>query len=503
MIGAMSSQSESGQGFCTDDMSEVELSHHGRTSSISEGDEKSGDMADYDDGPREKAGRQYSMGDMSDVALSVIGQPKVVSDLETADSTADHDHDRDNDNIATATDATPMSRQWGRVALTHCLLPVFVIYGALSIGRDVYGAMQSSADAGQRTINDSTGGEPFDGHVSRGDVHMGYSHRIKSAIYPPAAERESLKGILANIADVSAPADAQNDVAFFWIVGNINTRLLDLFSQCMPISMAMPSEIQGPEPSFNRVDPPNGGFGTHLDLNMESLESVKFAYDHSIVSNTDVNLIASPHLIEAAGLFTQTHKGRIFGLFPNVIAMLNSSYRYLTSHGLFTGTITDFLNSDHVLANNYITRLLSGRWKDEDVLTDEDYEYAENIFRTKFFLLPNAGQRELVEKMVDVFQWNKLSIPCIYEPAANGGVAPERVKRNRPPKTEEELEIERIIEERNAYDFRLFLVAQENILNVNVTTEHVDHTNDMKGLGGALSTVGTLVRYGIFKRGMD
>mmetsp|Transcript_17654 Transcript_17654/g.21980 ORF Transcript_17654/g.21980 Transcript_17654/m.21980 type:complete len:503 (-) Transcript_17654:276-1784(-) len=488
MLGEMSSasESESRREYSTDDMSEVELSHHG----------KQGDPT----------GRQSSIGDMSEVALSVVGKPEVIHDLETADGTAgettvDHEEDSDDDgddNIAVS-EATPMSRQWGRLALTHCFLPMFIIYGALSIGRDVYGAM---SNAKYHTINDSTG-EDFDGHVSRGDVHMGYSHRIKSALYPPAAERESMKGILANVADVSAPADPINDVAFFWITENMPAKLISLFSQCMPISMAIPSVIQGPEPSFNRVDPPDGGFGTNLDLNMGSLESVKFAYDHHIVSNTDVNLIASPHLIEAIGLYTSTHKARIFGLFPNVFAMIGSSYKYLSLQGLFNGTMLDFLASDHVLANNYITRLLSGRWEDQDVLTDEDYEYAEAIFREKFFMVPNAGQRELVEKMVDVFDWNKLSIPCIYEPAADGGEAIERARPSPKPKTEEELEIERLIEERNAYDNRLFLVAQENLLNVNITTEHVDHTNDIKGLAGALSTIGSIVRYGVFKRGID
>lgn len=392
-------------------------------------------------------------------------------------------------------------RNWPKTVMTHFVAPVLIIYGTLSVGRDIYSVAQARSDSRSgmsmsKATSQDAEHQLFDGHVAISKARTGVSYRVKAYLNPAATEEVTMDGVMANIADVASPVDAEKEVPFFWIVENMAQHIVTQFMMCMSMNMALPLDEVGKGPSFDMMPGAlDEYYGSNINVNMGNLESIQYAQDNKMMKNTDVGFVASPHLVETASLFNSKRKGRIFGLFPNIIGKVQGNFYDLQKNGYYNGTLLDFVRSDHVLANNYITRILSARWRDDEPVTEEDFQKAIVLLKTKFVLVTNASQRLLIEKLVDIYGWNKLSVACIYPPPLlRDANKPKKRHAPRDPPDEEQLEIERIIAERNYYDVQLFEIAkQSGSYLTNPNTPVVDHT--VKGGNGVLNGLGVLLKF--------
>ena len=117
------------------------------------------------------------------------------------------------------------------------------------------------------------------------------------------------------------------------------------------------------------------------------------------------------------------------------------SYGYLMRHGMFAGSFIQFVSSNHVLANNYLTRILSGKWGGVEELTESDLLKAVDVIKQKFLIVRFADHRKIIEYLIQNKEWSEnaqVSLDCMYPPTSDWGSNPKPEPPS-PPKTEEEI----------------------------------------------------------------
>ena len=152
---------------------------------------------------------------------------------------------------------------------------------------------------------------------------------------------------------------------------------------------------------------------------------------------------------------------------PNTKIRIGMSYQYLTLKGLLQGgSSLEFVSSSHVLANNYLTHILSGKGGGVEDLTEDDLNTAIQILKEKFIVARWADKRKVAKYVVQNEGWDPRGFKeCIYPPenpySKEAAIASQNTPPPPPPpKTAEELAIEAAISLRNSWDNRPFEIMQ-------------------------------------------
>ena len=155
---------------------------------------------------------------------------------------------------------------------------------------------------------------------------------------------------------------------------------------------------------------------------------------------------------------------------PNTAARVNMSYNYLQNKGLFQGSFLEFVSSKHILANNYLTHVLSGKWRGVTTLTEEDLITAVNTLKKKFIVARWADNRKIVQYLMQNEQWDESGYQCMYPPENPYSQEAAQAAQSQPPppppeKTAEEIASEAAISMHNYWDDRLFDLINEQSSN--------------------------------------
>ncbi|KAL7519149.1 hypothetical protein ACHAWX_003942 [Stephanocyclus meneghinianus] len=217
--------------------------------------------------------------------------------------------------------------------------------------------------------------------------------------------------------------------------------------------------------------------------NVKSTNATAFS---STLASNQIQLLVSPFLPEiASGLFAPPTdidnsegpppKARIHSI------MLPTSNRIRAYHQMYTskggsGTFLEFITSSSIFVNNYITRILSGQWIEGTPVTAMHLEVAKNVVSRKIHLWPNRGVQDMIAFWAKMYRWQEEAVhfwestmqnfpqhlenelptglACMFPPPDPNHPPPVHVPP--PAPTDLEVEINRILTDRNALDDQLF-----------------------------------------------
>jgi hypothetical protein len=344
---------------------------------------------------------------------------------------------------------------------------VFALIGVVNVSRDVKSYSQNerftqqnidSAVEDPALLTKNRNYNTFDGHIMKG---------LTNTVSPfkklfSSANEMNINKIMENIADADSYRDT--DVPFYWEVGGTGD-LSSRLCECFPINMAssLGSDVGNPEEGNRLEHLETGGKCELYNVNLGTEFGLARANKFGLIENEFPDFISSPFLPEVASLFTNEKKGRLIIAVPNTMARLKMSYDYLRKKEPYEGTFLEFVKSNHVLANNYLTHSLSGNWEGIGELTEEDFVTAQKILKEKFTVARWADQRKIVDYLVKNGQdkWSKDGYDCMYPPENDYSKESAVAAQNRdmppiPKKTSEEIEIENAVQLRNKWDEQMF-----------------------------------------------
>jgi hypothetical protein len=203
----------------------------------------------------------------------------------------------------------------------------------------------------------------------------------------------------------------------------------------------------------------------------------------SKLASQQINLIVSPFL--SSELFSSNDntspeisppKAKVHAI------MLPTGHRLRAYHHLHvikggTKSFLEFITSPTILANNHVTRVLSRQEDINEPVTDMHLDIAKSVISRKIHMWPNRGVQDMLSLWANLYGWQEgalqirdqllsqqmqqsnhemvLGMECVFPPP-DPNLPPQVQTPPREP-TDLEVEINRVIAERNALDDRLFL----------------------------------------------
>eukprot|EP00561_Arcocellulus_cornucervis_P012999 CAMPEP_0185803604 /NCGR_PEP_ID=MMETSP1322-20130828/2744_1 /TAXON_ID=265543 /ORGANISM="Minutocellus polymorphus, Strain RCC2270" /LENGTH=501 /DNA_ID=CAMNT_0028499511 /DNA_START=139 /DNA_END=1644 /DNA_ORIENTATION=+ len=295
---------------------------------------------------------------------------------------------------------------------------------------------------------------------------------------------------LSSVVSPHAPYKPANQIALLWTPGAPNDGfLVNKIRQCVDgVVQASYLGRTGAEESSGTTggdheerpisvvgggdgDGSGDGRGRYVDVDMSTLHGLQRAKDHNLVDSGLADVVISPFLPEILDLFDSTssathHRPRLFLLLQDVKARLRASYTYLHGQSIFPGSYLEFISSNHILANDYLVRMLSGKWDvavyPPESLTQEDLHIAVQELQTKFSVGVMRHVQPYLEHMVDLLGWQPTQpgaeniVGCMFPTAAYDEAHPPSYPQSKPPdETAMETQMREIIRNRNSWDMRL------------------------------------------------
>jgi len=197
-----------------------------------------------------------------------------------------------------------------------------------------------------------------------------------------------------------------------------------------------------------------------------SLDAIKQARETKLADQTGIDMLISPFLHEAATIFTEEHKGRLFALFRHPIEReISHFYRMkysrtpsVESTGTADMTLQDYVNSS-LMHNNYLTRFLVH--KKTGALSREDLDHAKAILHQKCLILLTERMDESINRMKQYFGWEEEgNIPDAEWTCVNNLIYKNGAKHSY-PSVDESSEVWQILSKHNFYDIQLFDYAKD------------------------------------------
>ena len=180
--------------------------------------------------------------------------------------------------------------------------------------------------------------------------------------------------------------------------------------------------------------------------------------DQNLVDSGLADVIISPFLPEVLDLFFSTnHRPRLMIVLQDTKARIKASYTYLHGRGLFHGSYLEFISSEHILVNDYLVRMLSGKWDVSVELTHDDLHVAVQELQSKFHVGVQRHIRTYMEQMVGVFGWNPPHadvVDCMF-PAKFDEAHQPAYPQPKPDETELETQMREIVRNKNRWDVQL------------------------------------------------
>ncbi len=294
----------------------------------------------------------------------------------------------------------------------------------------------------------------FDGHISAQQTRSINIFQKLLGVEPYGGVK-TITSLLQNVADSSTPY-SKEDIPFYWEVAGFGQLASDI-CKCFPIKIAASfgDNKAGNHEALETINV-EGKACQGYNANLGNHDGTLRAKNLGMFKEVIPDFVSSPFLPEIASLFTSEHKGRIYASIPNTNARITWSYSYLKSKGLIEGSILEYVSSDHVLVNNYLTHMLSGKWGGVQELTEEDLALAIKTLREKFVVTSWAYNRKIVQQIMKNEGWDQNRYECMYPPESPySKQAQSQPRPAPPPKSAEEIATEAAIALHNRWDNRL------------------------------------------------
>ena len=213
-----------------------------------------------------------------------------------------------------------------------------------------------------------------------------------------------LPALFEGFADVDQPYNKQSDLPFFWHVPRTGgTTMNDILVDCLQLTVASNSGVfegHGDDVELQVVHFDRRY--NYVNVDLSTMEGIERAKKLSMVSSGIANVAVSSLLYEAAAMFSEINKGRMFALFRHPVERAVSLFHYLQDTqwrrsstknlDLANIKIEEFFKGG-LAENNWMTRFLSNQLT-KGQLEESDLDLAKEVLRRKCLvgLLKEKGQ---------------------------------------------------------------------------------------------------------------
>mmetsp|Transcript_13510 Transcript_13510/g.38656 ORF Transcript_13510/g.38656 Transcript_13510/m.38656 type:complete len:475 (+) Transcript_13510:240-1664(+) len=205
--------------------------------------------------------------------------------------------------------------------------------------------------------------------------------------------------------------------------------------------------------------------GRYVDVDMSTLHGVQRARDQNLVDSGLTDIIISPFLPEILDLFTSAsntnhHQPRLLIVLQDTKARIKASYTYLHGQNLLHASYLEFISSPHILVNDYLVRMLSGRWDVTVELTKDDLHVAVQGLQSKFHVGVQRHVQPYMAQMVELFGWQSPSphedvVDCMFPVKFDEARQPPYPQPKPADETELETQMREIVHHKNRWDVQL------------------------------------------------
>ena len=261
------------------------------------------------------------------------------------------------------------------------------------------------------------------------------------------------------------------DVPYLWTPPYAGGAALeDMVGQCLNLVVAAQRGAVEDRESYSQLRVVTVLGRKYLNVDLFTSHGIRRAADLGLAGSGMADLVISPLLGEALGLFSPSHRGRLLVIVRHPVDRELAMFRYLramrrrgvTTKDELPSSVSAFASSDFVSAN-WMTRSLVGKRKGESV-TSRDVETAKEVLRRKALVglyedLPGAARR-----YGRYFGWDggaafgEGTVSCL-EGAAGDGADADAVGAD-DPDAREGSDAWRELERRNGLDVELYLYAR-------------------------------------------
>ena len=301
--------------------------------------------------------------------------------------------------------SNPYSEKGGN----RCIVNVFIICTLFVIMTATIVLVRMPSDD-EPNIKGNLNGEQvlMDEKVEQGisdnfDINQNMNRFIEGATNKRHIGME-LPALLEGFADVDQPYNKQSDLPFFWHVPRTGgTTMNDILVDCLQLTVASNSGVfegHGDDVELQVVHFDRRY--NYVNVDLSTFEGIERAKKLSMVSSGIANVAVSSLLYEAATMFSQINKGRLFALFRHPVERAVSLFHYLQDTqwrrsstknlDLANIKIEEFFKGG-LAENNWMTRFLSNQLT-KGQLEESDLDLAKEVLRRKCLvgLLKEKGQ---------------------------------------------------------------------------------------------------------------
>jgi hypothetical protein len=294
-------------------------------------------------------------------------------------------------------------------------------------------------------------------------------------VAPPPISIEASMELLNNYKDTSEP-HSQNDVPlFFHIPKSGGSTVKDIIGACHRFTLASEFGIRDGHINdtelkvvYPKLGIPGASKSPFVNIDSTTPQGIQRAIEMGFpASNHLADVVVTPYLYEANGLFTSTSKGRMFAVFRHPIERSLSLFYYLQyadweptfQPELQNWTVAQYATSDK-FENNWLTRQLTNELEGE--LTDGHLELAMEIIRRKFLVGLTTRMEETVTRFERYFKWPYTVSPEVQETCRTEFLSGKvnsntKNKHEKPTKDSEDWSL---LAEQNNYDLQLYAFVE-------------------------------------------
>ena len=260
------------------------------------------------------------------------------------------------------------------------------------------------------------------------------------------------------------------DVPYLWTPPYAGGATLeDMVVQCLNLVVAAQRGGVEDRESYSQLKVVTVLGRKYLNVDLFTSHGIRRAADLGLAGSGMADLVISPLLDEALGLFSPSHRGRLLVIVRHPVERELAMFRYLRAMGQRGVTTRDELPpsvsafaTSNFVSENWMTRSLVGKRKG-DAVTSRDVETAKEVLRRKALVglyedLPGAARR-----YGRYFGWDggaafgEATVSCL-EGAAEGGTNTDAVGAD--PDEREGSDAWTELERRNGLDVELYLYAR-------------------------------------------
>mmetsp|Transcript_20777 Transcript_20777/g.30755 ORF Transcript_20777/g.30755 Transcript_20777/m.30755 type:complete len:624 (+) Transcript_20777:99-1970(+) len=222
-------------------------------------------------------------------------------------------------------------------------------------------------------------------------------------------EEEKLKAVLSldvqsGLSGVYSKDPSHHDLPFLWYIPRSGGGMIkNILSNCKDLVVA--SEVGASVAKKDQLSVIEVAGHKYVNVDTTTEAGIEDAKAKGLAASGLAELVVSPRLQEAAGLFGPSKQGRAFTLIRHPVERAVSMFFFLKKHkvpAVASLELEDYCRSQHV-ENNWMVRILSGSMTGE--VGDDHLEIAKKVLREKVIIGLLEQKEESLRRFEHHFGW--------------------------------------------------------------------------------------------------